>query len=180
MDAMITRAINAASGGHGWLDALMVDATRFGVPLMVAAVVLQWWSGLERTRVRHACLAAGLAFLLGLAINQAVLLFVHRTRPYDSGVSHLIVSASPDWSFPSDHATASVAIAAALLLLGMRRRGLALLTAALLICVSRIYVGTHYASDALGGAATGILAALIVRFAYRQGTRLDRAATAIL
>jgi len=46
--------------------------------------------------------------------------------------------------------------------------------------VSRVYVGTQYGSDVLGGAATGIIAAALVRLAYRQGTRVDGFITAIL
>jgi hypothetical protein len=42
---------------------------------------------------------AGLAFIIGLGLNQIILLFVHRIRPYDAGVSHLIVSWSGDWPF---------------------------------------------------------------------------------
>jgi len=90
----------------------MIVATNVGVPLLVALVVGQWWSRIDRTHVRHTCIAAGLSFLIGLGLNQIILLFVHRVRPYDAGVSHLIISKSPDWSFPSDHATASIAIVA--------------------------------------------------------------------
>jgi undecaprenyl-diphosphatase len=38
----------------------------------------------------------------------------------------------------------------------------------------------HYVSDVLGGALTGIAAALLVRVLYREGTRLDRLVTGIL
>ena len=37
---------------------------------------------------------------------------MHRIRPYDAGLTHLIVAPSFDWSFPSDHATAAFAIVA--------------------------------------------------------------------
>jgi undecaprenyl-diphosphatase len=49
----------------------------------------------------------GFSFLLGLAINQLILLFIHRVRPYDAGVTNLLIARSGDFSFPSDHATAS-------------------------------------------------------------------------
>jgi len=111
---------------------------------------------------------------------QFILLFVHRIRPYDAGVSHLIVSRSGDWSFPSDHATASFAIARAFILNGVRRRALAFFAAALLVCVSRVYVGTHYASDILGGAVTGMIAAGAARAFYWEGTLADRFITGIL
>jgi undecaprenyl-diphosphatase len=180
MDASLTHWINAAAGISPLLDRTMIVISQFGVPLMVIAVALQWWSRDDRFHVRHACLSAGLSFLIGLAINQAILLFVHRIRPYDAGVTHLLVAPSADWSFPSDHATASMAIVAAFALQALPRRTLALLVMAVLVCWSRLHIGIHYAGDIAGGAATGIAAALAVRLCYRENSRLDAFATKIL
>ncbi len=180
MDAAVTHWINSPAGTLPVLDFVMIAATRAGVPLMVVAVALQWWSRTDRVHVRHAILQAGLSFLLALAINQLILLFVQRVRPYDAGLTHLIIARSADWSFPSDHATASLAIVAAFAMQGLPRRTAALAAVALLICWSRIYVGTHYLTDVLGGMATGIVGAAIVRLGYREGSRLDRFATGIL
>ena len=63
-------------------------------------------------------------------------------------------------------ATATITIAASFLFHGLRRRRLGLLSAAVLICVSQVYVGTHYVADVLGGAATGLMAAATVRMLY--------------
>lgn len=101
-------------------------------------------------------------------------------RPYDAGLTDLMIAPSTDYSFPSDHATAAFAIAVTFLLHGMRRRGLAFLAAAVLVATSRVYVGTHFVSDVLGGAATGIVAASLVRATYWEGTRIDRLITRIL
>jgi undecaprenyl-diphosphatase len=122
MDQAITRWINALAGSNVLLDSFMIAATQFVVPLFVLPVALQWWSRRERVHVRHTCMAAGLSFLIGLGLNQIILLYVHRIRPYDAGLSHLIINRSGDWSFPSDHATATFAIAASFLLHGMRKR----------------------------------------------------------
>jgi undecaprenyl-diphosphatase len=180
MDQAITRSINALAGSDSLLDSFMIAASRFGVPLLVLLVVLQWWSRAGRLHVRHTAVAAGLSFLIGLGLNQIILLFLHRVRPYDAGITHLIISRSSDWSFPSDHATATFAIAAAFLFHGLRTRALAFLAGALLVCVSRVYVGTHYVTDVLGGAATGIIAATAVRSLYWEGTTVDRYITKIL
>ena len=180
MDQSITSWINSLAGSSRLLDSFMIAATQFGVPLLVALVALQWWSRADRTHVRHSCIAAGLAFLLGLAANQLILLFIHRMRPYDAGLTQLIIARSADWSFPSDHATASTAIAASFALNRLPRRALLFTALALLICWSRIFVGTHYVSDVLGGALTGLLAAIFVWLFYREGSRLDRIATQIL
>ena len=180
MDQAITQWINAPAGSNALLDPIMVAASQYGVPLLILLAVLQWWSRGQRLHVRHTCVAAGISFLVGLGLNQIILLFVHRIRPYDAGVSHLIISRSGDWSFPSDHATATIAVAAACLLHGLARRGLAFTAAALLVSLSRVYVGTHYVSDVFGGAVTGIIAAIVVRALYWEGTRADRFITGIL
>lgn len=179
IDAYATHTINGLLG-FAWLDALMVAASTFGVPLIVLAVAIQWWVGQDRAHVRHAVVASGLSFLLGLGINQVVLLFVQRVRPYDMGLTHLLIERSADWSFPSDHATATVAVAATFLLHSLPKRDALFLCAAALVCLSRVYIGTHYASDVLGGAATGLVAAGLVAAVYREGTRIDRRITAIL
>lgn len=179
MDAEITHWINSFAGQSPLVDHIMIAITQVGVPLMIAFVVLQWWSREDRQHVRHAAICAGLAFLLGLAINQGILLFIHRLRPYDAGVSNLLIARSADWSFPSDHATASMSVVAAFAIQRIPRRALMLFVMAFLVCLSRIYVGTHYLTDILGGAATGVLAAGIVPLVYRENSRIDRLATAI-
>lgn len=154
----------------------MIGITQIGVPLIV---VLQWWSRTDRLRVRHAAICAGLAFLLGLAANQGIILFIHRLRPHDAGVTHLLIAKSADWSLPSDHATASMSVVAAFAIQRLPRRARTLFAMAFLVCLSRIYVGTHYMTDILGGTATGILAAIAVHYLYRENSKLDRTATAV-
>ncbi|WP_324288328.1 phosphatase PAP2 family protein [Hoeflea alexandrii] len=166
-------------GTSSLLDMFLVDLTKAGVPIMVLAVALQWWRKDDRPGVRHTLISSGMAFLLGLAINQAILIFIHRIRPYDAGLTHLLIAPNPDFSFPSDHATASMAIAVTFLLRGSRRWGGAFLMVACIICFSRVYVGTHYLTDVLGGAVTASLAAFLVTGLYRKGTRLDRRLTEI-
>lgn len=179
LDAAITAWINALAGQDPATDAVMIGVSTVGVPLMVLAVAVQWWLPRAEPAIRHVLVAAGLSFLLGLGINQLILLFIQRTRPYEAGVTHLMIERTVDFSFPSDHATAGFAIAAAFLAHGLSRRGFWFLAAALVIGLSRVYLGTHYVSDVIGGAATGVLAAVLVRLAYRANTRLDRLVTGI-
>ena len=179
MDASLTHWINSAAGVSPLLDRTVIAISQIGVPLMVLAVVLQWWSKTDRYHVRHACLSAGLSFLLGLAINQFILLFIHRMRPYDAGLTHLMIAPTADWSFPSDHATASMSIVAAFAMQALPRRTLALLAVAVLVCWSRVYLGTHYVSDVIGGAVTAVVGAVAVRLAYRENSKLDAFATGI-
>ena len=179
-DVVVTQAINVLAGKNPVVDFLMIWVSALGVPILVLAVVMQWWREDNRSHVRHILVASGLSFLLGLTLNQFILLFVDRVRPYDAGVTHLLIAPSADPSFPSDHATAVAAIAAAFLIHGMRRTGIMFLAPATLIVVSRVFVGTHYSSDVVGGVLTGICASLLVRSIYREGTKIDRFLTHIL
>jgi len=180
LDAALTTWINGWAGHFAAADALMTWLSALGIPGLVLAVALQWWLPRPDRSRRHVLVAAGLSFLLGLGFNQIILLFIQRLRPYDVGVSRLLVERSADFSFPSDHATASIAIAAAFLMHGLKRQGLAFLAAAVLLAVSRIYIGTHFLGDVVGGAITGTAAAAAVRAAYWEGTRADRLITDIL
>src|SRR5260370_19333526 len=166
MDQAITQWINSFAGSNVVLDSAMIVATNVGVPLLVVLVVGQWWSKIDRTHVRHTCIAAGLSFFIGLALNQIILLFVHRVRPYDAGISQLIISKNPDWSFPSDHATASIAIVAAFALHGLPRRTLLFGLLALLICWSRIFVGTHYLTHVPAAPLPGLVPPILLLLFY--------------
>lgn len=180
VDVAVTKLINGAAGQNWFLDAVMVWVSAAGIPLLVFMVACQWWAKHDRQGTRHVLVAAGLSFTLGLAFNQIILLVVDRIRPYVSGVSDLLIAPSLDPSFPSDHATAAFAIVMTFALNKMPKRATWFGLVALAVAISRVYVGTHYASDVLGGALSGALAAALVLSLYRRGTRVDRFITGIL
>ena len=174
MDVTVTQLINNLSGQNIIADEVFVLITKHGVPLMVLTVVIQWWGKRPREKLLQTTIIAGLSFLLGLLIAQIILLFVHRIRPYDAGVSHLIINKTADWSFPSDHAIASLSIVFAFSLNCFRKHALAFLCAAALVCFSRVYVGMHYVTDILGGAALALATAFLVNTFYPRGSKLNQ------
>jgi undecaprenyl-diphosphatase len=118
-------------------------------------------------------ICCGLATALGLPLNQIILLFVARVRPYDVGLTHLIIDKSLDPSFPSDHATVVWAIAFSLLI-KRDRYAWVFLAFASLVSLSRVYLGTHYVSDVLGGVLTAAVAAALVAWLYRSDSALNQ------
>jgi undecaprenyl-diphosphatase len=179
-DSSATALINGFSGYLPFLDTTMIAIAGFGLYVMVLAVAVQWWSGPDRTIKRHVLIAAGMAFFLGLAINQLLLLEFNRLRPYVDGISALIVPQSEDPSFPSDNATVGFAIAATFVLAKMRKQAFWFSLAAVALALSRVFVGLHYVGDIVGGAVTGIIAALVVSILFKRYTRIDRVLTEIL
>lgn len=104
-----------------------------------------------RWQLAEAAAVAGLALVVGLGVNQLIGHAWFRTRPSDALPDiHLLLAPSSDPSFPSDHATASFAIALGLSL-ALPRLGALLLVEALLLGVARVAVGLHYPTDILAG-----------------------------
>ena len=161
MDYTIDHAINTFVHSHPLLDVVLSGFASWGVTLFGVAVFVLWFLDPPRTTgiYRRAC-AAGLgAAAIGLLINQVVIHFWHRARPYEAhphGVIPLITP-SHDPSFPSDHATAAFAIAFGILFVA-RRAGVLFLIWAALIAFSRVLVGVHYPTDVLAGLAVGLVA----------------------
>jgi undecaprenyl-diphosphatase len=104
-------------------------------------------------RRRGQWLAAGLVGPVAIGVNYVVKLAVGRQRPLIDDHPPL-AKAPTKLSFPSAHATSSVAAATALgRVQPLARPYLFGLAAA--ICVGRPYLGMHYPSDVLGGAVLG-------------------------
>ena len=113
---------------------------------------------------RRQWVSAGLVGPVAIGVNYAIKLAVGRERPLLD--EHPPLAKAPSkLSFPSAHATSSVAAATALGRVEPRARP-ALFTLAAAICVGRPYLGMHYPSDVLAGALLGIVLGLIVPLSF--------------
>lgn len=123
------------------------------------------------SRTRKAGILTGISLLGSLVVNNMLLKnIVARIRPYEvvDGLQRMIEKPG-DLSFPSGHTGSSFAAAVVLLLLCPKKVGIPAMILALLIAVSRLYVGVHYPTDVLAGMITGTLVALAVCKAYCMG-----------
>jgi membrane-associated phospholipid phosphatase len=88
----------------------------------------------------------------------------------------------PDFGFISGHVASATALCASLwLFFGVRSRRwrLALLAWPVLMALSRMYLGKHFLADAIGGAATGVLAACAARWLWDPRPARVRALAAL-
>jgi membrane-associated phospholipid phosphatase len=102
---------------------------------------------------------AGLLGPIAIGLNYAVKLAVRRQRPVLEGLPPL-GGAPSSLSFPSAHATSSFACATAMTRIAPEAALLFILAGAIAVC--RPYLGMHYPSDVLAGAALGVALGLAV------------------
>lgn len=104
------------------------------------------------------------AMTFGLVVtNLTIKPLVSRARPWVvmEGFQVLVKSGDPN-SFPSGHTCAAFAFALAVCMAAEERwMKVAAVAAAVLMGASRLYVGVHFPSDVLAGAAVGSLCGLL-------------------
>jgi undecaprenyl-diphosphatase len=174
VDWRLYRAIYDVSLHHHWLGSLFGDVEAASIPFMVVVTVGLWLlarpGGSPKWKVASAAALGSAA--LALAVNRAISGLVwHRDRPYQTHAVTHPWSNSTDASFPSDHASASFAIAFAVLLVDPLAGALFLL-AALVIAAGRLFIGAHYPGDVGAGLLVGLASALVVARLLRPLLRL--------
>src|SRR3954469_7381593 len=164
MDYQIAHTLDRFSAHHDGFEDPLRAYVGASEPLFAVAVLalLLLVPGLRRSLARRAAVAAvaaaGAAVLTAHFVSSAV----DRPRPFvaHAATIHPFLTHAADPSFPSDHATAAFAIATAVVL-RLRVPGLVLLVLAAVLAVGRVFLGLHYPSDVLAGAALGAAAALV-------------------
>lgn len=149
--------INGWAGHSSLIDGIMVFFAKDLIYVVAAAAVVCAGLLIYHKQWRTLAFFAGSMVLSFILLKLAGMLNVDHRPFMDHHVTQLIEHA-PGKSFPSDHTTASMAIAAGILFLtAYKKTGAALIACAVLIGFSRIFVGVHYPADILGGLVTGLL-----------------------
>lgn len=167
LDFRLFQLVNQFAGRWHALDRMMVPLSKYGPVLLVLLLVYIWFT--SENEGKQAVILASISVAAAMLIAMAIGHIYFRPRPFATHNVHLLVSKSPDASFPSDHATFSFAIASMVWFWNKRYGVVAVLLGAL-IAVSRVFVGTHYPFDVIGGAVVGSTTSLL---AWSVRTNLD-------
>jgi len=151
LDHGSSQALHAFAIAHAWFTPVVIVVTAAFIFLCPAAFVV---IALRTRRLR-----AGVAALAGLVLAQWV---SHETgklayvaRPFVAMHFTPLYPHPPNNSFPSS-LTAFAAVAAVVGVLAWRRRGLVFVAGTAIVAIGCMYVGVHYLSDVIVGAALGV------------------------
>jgi undecaprenyl-diphosphatase len=175
LDWRVYKSIYDVSLHHHGIGTLFSDIEKVSIPFMAVVTVGLWLlarpGGSEKWKL--AAVSALGSAALALGINRLISSEIwYRQRPFlTHRIAHPWIN-SHDASFPSDHASATFAIAFAVLAFDAVA-GAIFLFFALVISVGRLFIGAHYPGDVFAGLLIGLAAALVI-------TRLARPAVALL
>ena len=150
----------------GALDQIMTIITYLGEDGAIWAVLGLLLLFFKKTRKVGFAVLASLA-VTGVINNLVLKQIFDRPRPFnleqwaDWFQYPNFVAKPSSSSFPSGHASSSIACAVGTMVSGKKRLWIPALIVAVLIAFSRIYVHVHYPSDVIGGAIVGIIYGLL-------------------
>ena len=184
IDGVLLLWVNRSAGQSVVLDGLVFDIA--DAYLLKGGVFLAayWWLWFERKGERRREIVVAMVAAIVTAVLSRLLqvgLPFHQ-RPLHSPGIGLHIPSTVDLetlntfsSFPSDHAMLFFALAVPLWNRSRWLGAAAMIWAALVICLPRVYLGYHYPSDALAGAVLGVLCMVVLSALVARTSFPDRA-----
>lgn len=165
-DEFIYEIVRSLSSG--FFDKYFIAVTRFGNPLVVLFIVLNF---ILLFRNRYGITLISSAFT-SFVSNSIIKNIFRRIRP-----EHIRLIKQGGFSFPSGHAMISICVYGFLLYLVVKKienkyfkylLSLVLIILILSIGISRIYVGVHYPTDVFAGYFLGIFELTVIMDIFRR------------
>jgi len=157
LDTFLIRRMFGWNGRHA-LDRAMLILTKTGDGYYYPFILLVIW-GFARSAADALLLAAAVGFGMEQVLYHVLKRLVKRMRPFEQLPDIRFLIRPPDrFSFPSGH-TAAAFLMATLLCSLFPAITLPVFGWAILVGISRVYLGVHYPTDILAGAVLGLVTA---------------------
>ncbi len=154
IDVWVFRAFNIRGGHVKWLDMFMLGSTQLGNGIFAFILALLFYIEIDKLLAYEVVLGTLTLWL----IVELLKVIIRRKRPFSRLDDIRIVgSRARGHSFPSGHTSQAFFMATLLFQhfnFGLLS-GLALYAIALLVGVTRLYLGMHYPRDVLAGSILG-------------------------
>jgi len=165
-DFYLFQLINNLAFKWFWFDACgTFFASDFGYILIFLLVLFLLLRLKKCWKIAIKAVLAGI--LSRMIIVNIIRWFLPRPRPFVENGVNLLMSYSNEPSFPSGHAAFYFAISTVIYFYN-KKIGILLFLASVLISISRIFVGIHWPSDILAGAAVGIFSGWLVNRIFKK------------
>ncbi|MGE7917134.1 undecaprenyl-diphosphatase [Lysinibacillus xylanilyticus] len=163
MNYEVFQWINDLAGRFPFLDKGMIFITNSVPYVVIVFMLFLWFTGNKEKREEKQYTAMYIVFtcLLGLALNAILHFVYYHPRPFVTHHVHQLVPHAVDSSFVSDHAVLVFSVACTLLLRKDSWK-YPVLVWAIIVGISRIFVGVHYPADVIGGALLSLGASIVV------------------
>lgn len=150
--------INKYAGESVLFDNIAIVVSEYLPYVFIAALIYLWFS--SKKDGKHSVLFAGYSAVVGILINRFISFSYFHPRPFIENIGISLVNHVPDSSFPSDHTTFMLSIAAMLMFIRpTRKAGSILFFLGLLGGASRVFCGVHYPQDIFGSLLVSLVTA---------------------
>jgi undecaprenyl-diphosphatase len=172
-DSSIISVMNSFAGKSFFVDQVINISAHTGLFKGGVIATLMWWAWFKKSddaskNQRHIVATLVASFFALFIARVLATTLPHRARPiHNPGIifqpPHGVASTTLDgWSsFPSDHATLFFTLTAGLFFVSRKIGIIATVYCFFIIVLTRIYLGLHYPTDLLAGAALGVAIAYL-------------------
>ncbi|MED1282854.1 undecaprenyl-diphosphatase [Bacillus mycoides] len=168
MNYTVFQWINNFAGSSKLLDTLMIAITNSAAYVAILFMLILWFNNGKKEnaiRKQYTVLYTTLSVSIALLVNVLIHAVYYHPRPFITHHVNQLVPHAADSSFVSDHSVLVFSIAFVFILRGEKLKYIVLIWA-ILVGVSRMYVGVHYPLDILGAAfLTFITSGLVMQSA---------------
>ncbi|HPP87576.1 MAG TPA: phosphatase PAP2 family protein, partial [bacterium] len=166
-------AINKLQFSHSAVKTIAVFFAEYVVFLFLLVLVVLWFYKRDE-KIRQAVLIAGYCAVLGIILNFVISRIYYQPRPFVLKLGHLLVEHKADASFPSDHTTFMLCIAAGLMFYSRAFLiGLFFFVFGLLSGFARIVCGLHFPFDIIGSVIITFIVVFCIYFFKSWITKIN-------